>query len=55
MNDSVVEVRDFPRVYGDFVAVNGISFEVKSAEIFGLAGLACCPMLLDSFYPRRKT
>lgn len=38
MNDSVIEVRDFRKVYGDFVAVNGISFEVKSGEIFGLLG-----------------
>lgn len=38
MNDSVVEVRDFRKVYGNFVAVNGISFEVKGGEIFGLLG-----------------
>ncbi len=38
MNDSVIEVRDFRKIYGDFVAVNGISFEVKRGEIFGLLG-----------------
>jgi len=34
MNDSVVEVRDFRKVYGDFVAIDGISFEVKAGEIY---------------------
>ncbi len=38
MNDSVVEVRDFRKVYGDFVAIDGISFKVKGGEIFGLLG-----------------
>jgi len=38
MNDSVVEARDFRKVYGDLVAVDDISFEVKCGEIFGLLG-----------------
>jgi ABC-2 type transport system ATP-binding protein len=38
MNDSVVRVRDFRKVYGDFTAVDGISFEVRRGEIFGLLG-----------------
>lgn len=38
MNDPVIEVRDFKKVYGDFVAVDGISFEVQKGEIFGLLG-----------------
>ena len=38
MNDSVIKVKDFRKVYGDFVAVDGISFEVKRGEIFGLLG-----------------
>ena len=38
MNNSEIEVRDFRKLYGDFVAVDGISFEVKQGEIFGLLG-----------------
>jgi len=38
MNDSVVEATDFRETCGDLVAVNGISFEVKCREIFGLFG-----------------
>ncbi|MCL0098066.1 ABC transporter ATP-binding protein [Dehalococcoidia bacterium] len=38
MNDSVIQVRDFRKIYGDVVAVDGISFEVKRGEIFGLLG-----------------
>jgi len=38
MNDSVIEVKDFRKVYGDLVAVDSISFEVHRGEIFGLLG-----------------
>lgn len=38
MNNSVIEVRDFQKNYGDFVAVDGISFDVSQGEIFGLLG-----------------
>jgi ABC-2 type transport system ATP-binding protein len=38
MNDSVIHVRDFRKTYGDFVAVDGISFDVQRGEIFGLLG-----------------
>jgi len=38
MKDSVIEVRDFRKVYGNVVAVDGISFEVRKGEIFGLLG-----------------
>ena len=39
MSDSIIiEVKDFRKVYGDFVAVDGISFNVKRGEIFGLLG-----------------
>ena len=36
--DAAVEVADFRKLYGDFVAVDGISFEVQSGQIFGLLG-----------------
>lgn len=38
MKDSVIEVRDFCKFYDDFVAVDGISFDVYQGEIFGLLG-----------------
>ncbi len=38
MDDSVIEVKDFRKVYGDSVAVDSISFEVQRGEIFGLLG-----------------
>lgn len=34
----MVEVRDLRKVYGDFEAVKGISFEVKRGEVFGFLG-----------------
>ena len=38
MDESVIEVMDFRKTYGDFVAVDGISFDVQQGEIFGLLG-----------------
>jgi ABC-2 type transport system ATP-binding protein len=38
MRDPVIVVNDFRKSYGDFVAVDGISFDVKQGEIFGLLG-----------------
>jgi len=38
MKNSVIEVEDFRKIYGDFVAVDNISFDVKQGEIFGLLG-----------------
>jgi ABC-2 type transport system ATP-binding protein len=38
MGEPVIEVKDFRKTYGDFVAVDGISFEVQKGEIFGLLG-----------------
>ncbi|MDH5373932.1 MAG: ABC transporter ATP-binding protein [Acidimicrobiia bacterium] len=35
---AAVEVANFRKVYGDFVAVDGISFEVQPGQIFGLLG-----------------
>ena len=34
----VIEVHELKRRFGDFYAVNGISFEVKQGEVFGLLG-----------------
>lgn len=36
--DCVIKVRDFRKVYGDFVAVDDVSFDVHRGEIFGLLG-----------------
>ena len=35
---AVVEVRDLVKRFGDFTAVNDVSFEVRRGEIFGLLG-----------------
>ena len=34
----MIEVIDFRKAYGDFVAVDGISFTVDQGGIFGLLG-----------------
>ena len=38
MTEAIIAVTDFRKAYGDFIAVDGISFEVKKGEIFGLLG-----------------
>jgi ABC-2 type transport system ATP-binding protein len=38
MNDTIIQVSNFSKTYGDFVAVDEVSFEVKQGEIFGLLG-----------------
>jgi len=38
MQDEVVLVKDFTKVYSEVIAVDGISFEVHHGEIFGLLG-----------------
>jgi ABC-2 type transport system ATP-binding protein len=38
MDEAVVTIKNFTKTYGDFVAVNEISFEVHPGEIFGLLG-----------------
>jgi ABC-2 type transport system ATP-binding protein len=35
---NIIEVQSLVKRYGEFVAVNGISFSVKEGEIFGLLG-----------------
>lgn len=37
-NVNVIQVKDLSRQFGDFIAVNNISFNVKQGEIFGLLG-----------------
>ncbi len=38
MKDAAVQVRNFRKTYGDYVAVDDISFEILPGEIFGLLG-----------------
>ena len=38
MTDAIIQVQDFRKTYGSFVAVDGISFDVQRGEIFGLLG-----------------
>src|SRR4030067_564391 len=38
MPETVIEVHDFRKTYGTFVAVDGITFEVYRGEVFGLLG-----------------
>jgi ABC-2 type transport system ATP-binding protein len=38
MSDPVIEIKDFRKTYADFVAVDGISFDVWKGEVFGLLG-----------------
>lgn len=36
--NAIIEVKDLTKNFGDFVAVKGISFEVRAGEIFGILG-----------------
>ncbi len=38
MTDAILKVKDLRKVYDDKAAVDGISFEVKKGEIFGILG-----------------
>ncbi len=38
MSEVIVKVKNLRKLYGDKVAVKGISFEVKKGEIFGILG-----------------
>lgn len=38
MTDAIIEIKNFHKAYGDFIAVKDISFEVRAGEIFGLLG-----------------
>ncbi len=38
MSDVILQVKDLRKTYGDMVAVDGVSFEVKRGEIFGILG-----------------
>ena len=37
-NENVIEAQKLTKMFGDFTAVNAISFEVKKGEIFGFLG-----------------
>src|SRR3989304_6734355 len=37
-NNNVIEVENLTKKFGDFTAVNSITFEVKKGEIFGFLG-----------------
>ncbi len=37
-SDSIIEVKNLTKMFGNFVAVDNISFDVKKGEIFGLLG-----------------
>ncbi len=37
-NEPIISVRNLTKMFGDFVAVDNISFDVKKGEIFGLLG-----------------
>jgi ABC-type phosphonate transport system ATPase subunit len=36
--ESMLEVKDLVKKYGDFTAVKGITFDIKEGEIFSLLG-----------------
>jgi ABC-2 type transport system ATP-binding protein len=38
MSKSIISVQNLTKKYGDFVAVNNISFDVFEGEVFGLLG-----------------
>jgi lipooligosaccharide transport system ATP-binding protein len=38
MSGHVIEAQDLRKVYGDFTAVDGISFTVERGELFGILG-----------------
>jgi ABC-2 type transport system ATP-binding protein len=38
MNDTIITIKHLVKNYGNFTAVNGISFDVHRGEIFGLLG-----------------
>ena len=37
-SDPLLEVLDFGKKYGEFVAVDGLNFEVRAGEIVGMVG-----------------
>ena len=36
--ESIIVVRDLTKAFGDFVAVDNITFDIKKGEVFGLLG-----------------
>ena len=48
--ENVIEVRNLVKKFGDFTAVNNISFDVQKGEIFGFLGA-----MGNRYNPRRKS
>ena len=53
---AILEVRDLIKKYGDFAAVNGITFDIQEGEIFSLlgpngAGKTTTISVLSTLYP----
>ncbi len=38
MTDPIVQVRNLTKRFGDFTAVDGVSFDIRQGEILGLLG-----------------
>ena len=38
MTDAIIKVTDLKKVYGEFTAVDGVTFEVRQGETFGILG-----------------
>ena len=52
-SESIVKVKDLTKSFGDFVAVDHISFDMKKGEIFGLlrpneVGKSTTPQVLST-------
>src|SRR5512142_2359974 len=53
---SILDVRNLVKKYGDFAAVNGVTFDIKGGEVFSLlgpngAGKTTTISMLSTLYP----
>jgi len=56
---SILEVQNLVKKYGDFAAVNGVTFDIKEGEVFSLlgpngAGKTTTISMLSTLYPPRQ-